>query len=234
MESQESILDNPWYTRRLVNLICLKMLIVLKYNLNVTEIYLPCKLHTIYPWLYMYSSCFCSFASYCWMPADFILWISRCQWNNTENIIKGITLISMRPTQNICLYSDDIFNSIFLNENISLKSVSMGPINNIPALVPIVTWRRSGDKSLSEPMMVSLLTHICVTWHQRLNAIKNSRHNHSKTKHSKSMSAQTYLTLTDCSKAVRESPELQNHFESYLVVRFILKMHEITSQIFLR
>ena len=24
-------------------------------------------------------------------------------------------------------------------------------------------WRRPGDKSLSEPMIVSLLTHICVT-----------------------------------------------------------------------
>ena len=58
---------------------------------------------------------------------------------------------------------------IFLNENvrisimISLKFVPKGPINNIPALVQIMAWRRSGDKPLSEPMMVSLLTHICVT-----------------------------------------------------------------------
>ena len=29
-----------------------------------------------------------------------------------------------------------------------------------------MAWRRPGDKSLSEPMMVSLLTHICVTWPQ--------------------------------------------------------------------
>ena len=36
-------------------------------------------------------------------------------------------------------------------------------INNYPALVQIMAWRRSGDKPLSEPMMVSLLTHICVT-----------------------------------------------------------------------
>ena len=34
---------------------------------------------------------------------------------------------------------------------------------NIPALVQIMAWRRPGDKPLSEPMMVSLLTHICVT-----------------------------------------------------------------------
>ena len=30
-------------------------------------------------------------------------------------------------------------------------------------LVQIMAWRRPDDKTLSEPMMVSLLTHICVT-----------------------------------------------------------------------
>ena len=37
------------------------------------------------------------------------------------------------------------------------------PINNIPALVQMMAWRRPGDKPLSELMMVSLLTHICIT-----------------------------------------------------------------------
>ena len=41
--------------------------------------------------------------------------------------------------------------------------VPKGPINNIPALVQIMAWRRSGDKPLSEPVMVSLPTHICAT-----------------------------------------------------------------------
>ena len=56
-----------------------------------------------------------------------------------------------------------------LNENerislrISLKFVPKGPINNIPALVQIMAWRRTGDKPLSEPMLVRLQTHICVT-----------------------------------------------------------------------
>ena len=36
-------------------------------------------------------------------------------------------------------------------------------INNNPALFQIMAWRRLGDKPLSEPMMVSSLTHICVT-----------------------------------------------------------------------
>ena len=37
--------------------------------------------------------------------------------------------------------------------NISLKFIPMGQINNIPSLVQITAWRRSGDKPLSEPMM---------------------------------------------------------------------------------
>ena len=66
-------------------------------------------------------------------------------------------------------FAADIFKCIFLNENvsiaikISLKFVPKGPIYNIPALVQIMAWRRPGDKPLSEPMMVSLPTHLCVT-----------------------------------------------------------------------
>ena len=53
--------------------------------------------------------------------------------------------------------------------NISLKFVPGGQINNITALVQIMAWRRVGDKPLSEPMMVSLLMHICVTRPQLVN-----------------------------------------------------------------
>ena len=62
-----------------------------------------------------------------------------------------------------------MFKCIFVNENvwtpieISLKCVPKGSINNNPALFQIMAWRRLGDKPLSEPMMVSSLTHICVT-----------------------------------------------------------------------
>ena len=76
---------------------------------------------------------------------------------------------TLRPRQNGRHFTDDTFKCIFLNENIrisikiSLKFVSKGPINSIPALVQIMAWRRPGGKSLSEPMMVRLLTHICLT-----------------------------------------------------------------------
>ena len=79
------------------------------------------------------------------------------------------SLNTLRPRQNGRHFADDIFNFIFLNENIwipikiSLKFVPNDPINNIPALVQIMAWRRPGDKPLSEPMMVNLQTHICVT-----------------------------------------------------------------------
>ena len=82
---------------------------------------------------------------------------------------------TLRPRRNEQHFADDIFKRIFFNENvwisieISLRFVPRGPINNIPALVQIMAWRRPGDKPLSEPMMGSLLTHICVTRPQWVN-----------------------------------------------------------------
>ena len=76
---------------------------------------------------------------------------------------------TLRPTQNGCHFADDIFKCIFLNENASIaikispQFVPKGPINNILALVQIMAWRRSGDKPLSEPMIVSLPMYIWVT-----------------------------------------------------------------------
>ena len=37
---------------------------------------------------------------------------------------------------------------------ISLKFVSKGPVNKMSQLVQIIAWRQTGDKPLSEPMMV--------------------------------------------------------------------------------
>ena len=57
------------------------------------------------------------------------------------------------------ILADDIFKCIFLNEHdkiaiqISLKHVPRNPIDNKPALVQVMAWRRTGDKPLSEPMM---------------------------------------------------------------------------------
>ena len=73
------------------------------------------------------------------------------------------------PGQNGRHFADDIFRCIFMNEKlhilieISLKFTHKGPIDNNPALVYIMAWRRIGDKPLSEPMLKDSLTHICDT-----------------------------------------------------------------------
>ena len=60
-------------------------------------------------------------------------------------------LTHLRPRQNGRHFADDTFKCIFLNENVeisiknSLKLVPKGQINNIPALVQVMAWRRSGD-----------------------------------------------------------------------------------------
>ena len=104
------------------------------------------------------------------------------QWECNPSICASLCVVlahfnSLRPRQNGRHFADDIFKCIFLNENIwipieiSLKFVPQGPINNTPALVQIMAWRRPGGKPLSGPMMVRLPTHICVTRPQWVNRI---------------------------------------------------------------
>ena len=95
--------------------------------------------------------------------------ISQCTW-----IFSTKHLNTLRPRQDGRHFADDTFKHIFLNKNvrisikISLKFVSKGSIDNIP-LVQIMAWCQPGDKPLSEPMMIRLLTQICVTWSQWVN-----------------------------------------------------------------
>ena len=76
---------------------------------------------------------------------------------------------TLRLRQNYCGFANNIFKCIFLNVNvltslkIPLKFVPKVPINNIPALIQIMAWCWPGNKPLSEQMMVSPLTYICVT-----------------------------------------------------------------------
>ena len=87
----------------------------------------------------------------------------------TQKTSHSCPMNTLRPRQTGWHFTDDSFKCIFFNENvwilikISLKLVSMGPINNIPALVQIMAWHWPGAKPLSEPVMVNLLMHICVT-----------------------------------------------------------------------
>ena len=98
---------------------------------------------------------------------DFIHWLTVS--------VQACTILHIEADTKWTPFADDIFKCISLNENvwipikISMKFVPKGPINNIPALVQIMAWRRPGDKPLSEPMMVSSTTHICVTRPQWVN-----------------------------------------------------------------
>ena len=108
-----------------------------------------------------------------------------------------VVVNTLRPKQNGRHFADDIFRCIFFNDtgcisiDISLNVVPKGQINNIvvlvvvvvswhirvwvsrltshyiSALVQIMAWRRPGDKPWSEPVMVSLPTHICVIFKQQ-------------------------------------------------------------------
>ena len=95
----------------------------------------------------------------------------KCSHLSNMNVIQRIQQIplgiffhvinTLRPRQNGPNFADDIFNCIFLKENlwipikIPFKSVPEGPINNIPALIQIMAWCRPSNKPLSESVMLS-------------------------------------------------------------------------------
>ena len=91
-------------------------------------------------------------------------WWFEASWHSQDTKVNTLTL-----RQNGHHFPHDMFKCIFLNENvwisikISLKFVPMGPFNNIPTLVTIMAWCRTGNKPLSESMMDILLMHICIT-----------------------------------------------------------------------
>ena len=96
-------------------------------------------------------------------------------WKMTAILSWPYCVNTLRPRQNGRRFPDNIFKCISLDENVwislqmSLKFVPKVRINNIPALVWIMAWRRTGDKPLSEPMMGNSVTHICVTRPQWVN-----------------------------------------------------------------
>ena len=120
-------------------------------------------------------------------------------------------LNTLRPRQMGRHFADGTFKRIFLKENvrisikISLKFVPKCPINNITALFQIMAWRRPGDKPISEPMMVSLPTHICVTRPQWVNVTVGHIHgkNEFRTDHLSNLlyhpyRMQRYNRIDDC------------------------------------
>ena len=97
----------------------------------------------------------------CWWPCP--PWRSDLDWLRTQ------VINTLRMRQNGRHFPNNIFKCIFLNRNvcilidISLKFVPEGKIDNIPALVQIMAWRRSGEKPLSDPMLTQFTVEYM--WH---------------------------------------------------------------------
>ena len=82
------------------------------------------------------------------------------KWNLKRNWGRDkITAISQTKFSNAFPWIKNIPISL----KISLKFVAKVPINIIPAMAQIMAWRQPGDKPLFEPIMVSILMHICIT-----------------------------------------------------------------------
>ena len=121
----------------------------------------------------------CSFMTFVF---ESISWLWKCVWHKNPSFRTISNLASLyavadhfqqgssgshkssfntlRPRQNGQYFADDILKCILLNENlwiwkkISLKYVPYGLIGNMTALVQIMAWCHTGDKSLSEAMLV--------------------------------------------------------------------------------
>ena len=82
---------------------------------------------------------------------------------NPKKLVRGNEPILISPGRNGRHFADCIIKCIFMNEmfsiliRISLKFVPMGPNDNKPTLVPIMAWRRIGDKTLSESMLTQFI-----------------------------------------------------------------------------
>ena len=115
-----------------------------------------------------------------WLRSATALSERHIHHHSTLAICSIFTLNTLRQRQNGRHFADDIFNCIFLNENvwipikISLRFDPKNIINNIPALAQTMAWRSPGNKPLFEPMMVNLVTHICVTRPQWVNPMTPS------------------------------------------------------------
>ena len=100
-----------------------------------------------------------------WLPGICLKWVNALIPEQNGNILQSIVLTHWGRDKMAAVFQ----TTFFLNENvwvsikISLKFAPKGSISNIPALVQIMAWRLPSDKPLSEPMVVNLLTHKCVT-----------------------------------------------------------------------
>ena len=87
---------------------------------------------------------------------------------------------SLRQRQNGRHLADEFFQCIYLTAwismKISMKFVPKSLIDNMPASVQIMAWRRTGDKPLSDPMMTQFTDAYIYIYINRLQWPKWIRH----------------------------------------------------------
>ena len=94
---------------------------------------------------------------------------------------------------------------------------------NIPALLQIMAWRRSGDKPLSEPMMVSSLTHISFMISQiRLSGVSNSNQWH----YSFELLV-AYIPIHDIYNLIMSITGIANSSLMYICIKLLISLNDI-------
>ena len=125
-------------------------------------------------------------------------YLKQC-WNSSLTHIcsnRGRYVITWRLNQNGCHFADDIFRSNSLYEicciliQISLKFVPKGPISNKPALVKIIAPNQTGNKPLSEPVIVQFvdacmchlasMSYSIITYYRQVSNIRRTKSQHLK------------------------------------------------------
>ena len=76
-----------------------------------------------------------------------------------------VVYLSHWDRDNLTTISQTIFSNAFcwMIIQISLKFIPKGPIDNMPALIQILAWRRMATSHYLNQWWPSLLTHVCVT-----------------------------------------------------------------------
>ena len=106
-----------------------------------------------------------------WHRKNHIIWLPQCQWSFSERCAWSWPLLNYKKKHQLHIIHVILGVWCRIGRNgILLKFVPKGLIDNKPVLVQVMAWRRTGDKPLSEPMLISSLTHIWGTRGRWVNA----------------------------------------------------------------
>ena len=131
-----------------------------------TPVYIYIYIYTyIYIYIYMYMMCVwcvCANNKAQTITVNHTFWITLFEHRHRSEHLSNTFCVEVSSAPNVPMIYRRVHENVWFPIKISLKFVPKGMINNIISLVQIMAWRRPGDKPLSEPMIISLPTHICI------------------------------------------------------------------------